>query len=63
MEDGDARISAIVRQVGDAICAVHDEEVSVHVQGGLCSGQAAVRWYKLNATRFFNPAQRDAVLR
>ncbi len=52
LDDGDARISAIVRQVGNVIYAVHAEEVNVTSQGGIYSGQAAVRWYQIDATSY-----------
>lgn len=51
LDDGDARISAIVRQVGDVIYAVHDEEANAHLDNtGFWTGQAAIRWYKINAS-------------
>ena len=50
LDDGDARISAIVRQIGDVIYAVHDEEANAHLDNtGFWTGQAAIRWYKINA--------------
>jgi hypothetical protein len=50
LDDGDSRFTAIVRQVGDIIYAVHGEETDVHVDNsGYWAGQAAVRWYKINA--------------
>ncbi|MCX6926432.1 MAG: hypothetical protein NT154_24975 [Verrucomicrobia bacterium] len=50
LDDGDSRISAIVRQVGNVIYAVHDEEANAVFDGSTWIGHAAVRWYKINAT-------------
>ena len=53
LDDGDARISAVVRQVGNVIYAVHAEEVNPHTDtNGFWIGQAAIRWYKINATDY-----------
>jgi hypothetical protein len=50
LDDGDARISAIVRQVGGVIYAVQSEEVNAHLDSNqVWTGQAAIRWYKINA--------------
>ncbi|PYI84463.1 MAG: hypothetical protein DME26_13205 [Verrucomicrobia bacterium] len=40
LDDGDARISACVRRVGDVLYAVHATAVN---------NRAAIRWYKINA--------------
>jgi hypothetical protein len=40
LDDGDARISACVRRVGDVLYAVHGTDVN---------NRAAIRWYKINA--------------
>jgi hypothetical protein len=40
LDDGDARISACVRRVGDVLYAVHGTQVN---------DRAALRWYKINA--------------
>ena len=50
LDDGDARFSAVVRQVGDVIYAVHAVEVNPSMDtNGIWSGQAAIRWYKISA--------------
>ena len=50
LDDGDARISAIVRQVGNVIYAVHAVEANAHLDTNTnWTGQAAIRWYKINA--------------
>jgi hypothetical protein len=51
LDDGDARFSAIVRQVGGVIYAVHSTEANPHVDNtGFWAGQAAIQWYRINAT-------------
>jgi hypothetical protein len=50
LDDGDARISAIVRQVGSVIYAAHAVEVNAHLDANTnWTGQAAIRWYKISA--------------
>jgi hypothetical protein len=50
LDDGDARISAVARQVGSVIYAVHAVEANPYKDtSGFWNGQAAIRWYKLNA--------------
>jgi len=50
LDDGDARFSAMVRQVGSVIYAVHGVEANpLKDTNGFWSGQAAIRWYKINA--------------
>ena len=41
LDDGDARLSACVRRVGDVLYAVHGTQVG---------GRAAIRWYTIEAT-------------
>jgi hypothetical protein len=43
LDDGDARISASVRRVGDTLYAVHSTEVN---------NRAAIQWFKMNAVDF-----------
>ena len=50
LDDSDARLSAIARQAGNVIYAVDAIEVGVTTNSGFYSGQAAIRWYKINAT-------------
>jgi hypothetical protein len=52
LDDGDSRVSAVAQQVGSVIYAVHGEEANVHLENGYYAGQAAVRWYKINATNY-----------
>lgn len=50
LDDGDSRISAIAQQVGSVIYAVHSEEADAHLDSNQnWTGQAAIRWYKINA--------------
>jgi hypothetical protein len=50
LDDGDARISAIVRQVGSVIYAVHAVEANPYMDtNGFWNGHAAIRWYKIKA--------------
>ncbi len=50
LDDGDSRISALVQQVGGVIYAVHGEEVNAQLDTNqVWTGQAAIRWYKINA--------------
>jgi hypothetical protein len=50
LDNGDARFSAVVRQVGDVIYAVHAEEVNPQLDSNSnWVGQAAIRWYKISA--------------
>lgn len=50
LDDGDARISAVARQVGNVIYAVHGVEADALLVGDRWTGQAAIRWYKIDAS-------------
>jgi hypothetical protein len=53
LDAGDSRISAVVRQVGNVIYATQCEEVNAHLDSNLdWVGQAAIRWYKINAADY-----------
>jgi hypothetical protein len=52
LDDGDLRISAVARQVGNVIYAVDAVEANAHLDNGFYAGQAAIRWYKINASNY-----------
>lgn len=51
LDDGDARISASVYQVGNVIYAAHGTQINP-ASTNFPTGRSAIRWYKINAADF-----------